>query len=91
VEGATAERFTDNATHAVEDVFNRASSATYIDGTFNADGDVGAGSIGTGSITMGGTAAYLQGDITEVGLWPVAFTSTQADNVNSNQHSYWGL
>ena len=79
--------------HAMEGVFNTSSSNGYLDGTSNpedtgADFPIGSnGYLGIGDVGE----YYFEGDVIEVGLWASAFTGTEAGNVNSNQHSYWGF
>ncbi len=81
----------DAAFHALNLVFNGASSDMNIDGTANAK-SVGTNALGT---SVGIFATPGQGsataEITEHGIWPSAFNGTQSSNMSSNQHSYWGF
>ena len=82
----------DGSFHAAEAVFNTSTSNAYLDGASNPM-DLGtAFSIGTGGLNLGGADGYYTpGEIIELGLWGSAFNSTQAGNMNTNQHSYWGF
>lgn len=70
---------------------NGASSAIYIDGTSTA--------VSPGALALSGpflffgnsiSAATLTGNVAELGIWPVAFTATQAGNMCHNQRLYFG-
>lgn len=79
----------DNAFHAVQNVFNNASSDIYVDGGANVS-DIGttnglSGQFAIGGDTCGSNSAT--GYIAEVGVWAGAWNSTQKGNMNSNQHS----
>jgi hypothetical protein len=82
----------DSSPHAMQGVGNGASSATYTDGT-QTTGNAGVGTISS-SLRVGATGNGLNkltGNIHEVGAWSVGFTSTQAGNMNTNQHNFWGF
>ena len=81
----------DSAFHTIEAVFNGASSEGYLDGSGTGTSQVGS-SFGTGGLSIGGTwPTYLKGIIIEEGIWGSGFNATQAGNMNTNQHSYWGF
>lgn len=81
----------DGVYHAIQAVFSNTSSDINIDGSVNT---VSTGTDGTGgSIGIGwdtGTG-YFTGCITEIGIWPSAFSSGQSTSMSANQHSYWGF
>jgi hypothetical protein len=83
----------DNAFHAIQGVFNGASS------TFNFDGTSATLNPGTASASSAhnicgdnnGNDRHFTGNLSEAGIWPIGFNSTQVTNVNANQHSFWGF
>ena len=76
---------------AMQGVFHGASSAIYVNGA-QTSGSVGnqslSSAVGWGSWTSGG---YLTGELTEVGIWALAFNTSQQSSMNANQRSYWGF
>ncbi len=82
----------DSAMHAIQVVYNDASSTINIDGSSTAE-ILGPSGIATGHTLcrFGSDGDYLTGNLWEVGLWPVAFSGGQISAMNSNQHSYWGF
>ena len=79
---------TDSAFHAIQTIFNGASSLAYIDGSLT-------GPVNVGSDTMSGSHViiandpfgdFLDGLVCEVGIWGVGFSSGQYSGLNSNQH-----
>jgi hypothetical protein len=83
----------DNVFHAIQSVFNSTASDANIDGTVDTT-DLGPGGQ-TGSAShigsYDGSSFGMDGNILELGEWPVAFTSTQSANMSANQHGYWGF
>jgi hypothetical protein len=84
---------TEDTWHAIQFVFNGASSDVNIDGTTNT---VSAGTTGSGGTApMSLFAAYggspLNGYLNEYGVWAGAFSGTDRSNMSANQHSYWGF
>lgn len=82
--------FSDNNFHAVQAVFNGISSSFNFDGGTLTSGDASAGSASSAHNICGdGNVGdkYLIGNIAEIGIWPIGFTSTQINNMNTNQHS----
>jgi hypothetical protein len=83
-----------NTFYAVQAQFNGASSSLYINGTSNATspGTNGPNTSG-GDWWMGGIdgGTNLQGNMTEMGLWPSAFSAGQQAAMNANQRAYWGF
>jgi hypothetical protein len=75
----------DNAAHAIQAVFNGASSVANVDGTQTSGN---SGGDGFGGITVG--YSPFPGITTEGGIWAVGFTTTQQNNVCHNQFTYWG-
>lgn len=83
----------DNAFHAVQAVFNGASSVLYVDGS-SSTVNAGAGAVSSATTIKVGTNGFgspLDGAIAEVGIWPAGFSSGDRSSMNSNQHTYWGF
>lgn len=74
-----------NAWHAVQCVFNGASSAIDADGTTVTNASAGIG-VARPSISFGG----IIGNFVEGGLWPVAFSAGNITSMCHNQFVYWG-
>lgn len=75
----------DNTFHAVQGVFNGASSVGYVDGSSNTV-NPGAGGM-VASIKLGNlNGSFLDGQVCEGGAWSGAWNVTQYGNVNTNQH-----
>lgn len=81
---------TDSAFHALQGIANGASSNLYIDGTANS-GSAGTNAFVATGATIGNGFNTLTGNMTEVGIWPSAFSTSTATNLSSNQHTYWGF
>ncbi len=83
---------TDNTFHAMQNVFNGASSHVYIDG---ADTSGNAGTTGlTNNKLMLGRSSFggMAGVICEAGIWASkAFDGTEMGNLDTNQQTYWGF
>lgn len=84
-----------NNFHAIQGIFNQsvAGSLIYVDGTAT-PGNAGAQTISTSTLILGdlaGGSQPLAGSVSEIGVWPIAFNSTQYAAMNGNQHSYWGF
>lgn len=80
--------------HPFAAVINSGSSVLYVDG-FSGSGSAGSGAIAnTDTIHLlgdgYGDAWPSSGGVTEAGIWPGGFTSTQAGNLCHNQFAYWG-
>lgn len=84
---------TDNIYHALQAVFNGASSDMNVDGASNTGDSGSASQAGTPTFigTFNGTLQGMEGNILELGQWPSAFTPTQSSNMSANQHAYWGF
>jgi hypothetical protein len=83
----------DLAWHSMQGSFDGASSLAYVDGlnaftTFSGGSGVALSgfSIGYGPGVGNGWAGY----ISEVGIWPKLFSSTDAINLCHNDYLYWG-
>lgn len=83
---------TDSTTHALQAIFNGASSTTYLDGTGPTSiSNPGAGTQ-SGAVQLSNTASNgTTGRIWECGLHPTAISSGNQASLNSNQHTYWGF
>jgi hypothetical protein len=84
----------DSTFHAVQNLFNAASSSFFVDGTLTPTTSPGLTTwVGLqAQIGVQGGGGYpLNGKFTEVGIWPVAFTAPQQSSMNVNQHAYWGF
>jgi len=82
------------AWHAIQIVTASTSSAVAVDATQTTTGvnmgtNAQPASSFLGTQNSVGTNAF-NGKLTEVGVWPVAFTTTQMTNVCHNQFTYWG-
>jgi hypothetical protein len=81
----------DSVLHALVGVCNGASSVIAIDGSSNT---VSAGASATNTAlalgAISGGSSPLTGFATELGLWPIAFNSTQIGNMHTNQAAYYG-
>lgn len=79
------------AWHAVQAVFNSASSAAYVDGVQTSPLNPGAGSaINAIKVGVAAISGSFDGSLGELGLWPSGFNATQAGNINANQHGPLG-
>lgn len=68
------------------------NSIETVDGVSGSTYASGANGSGT-ALNMGSLNAasrFFQGNMAEVGLWPSAFSTTQATNMCHNQFNYWG-
>lgn len=91
---------TDAAWHAVQAVYNGASSILNVDGT-GATVNPGAGQAGQGCVELGtnlggagqcntASGVYFQGSMAEFGKWPSGFSTANNTAVCHNQYQYWG-
>jgi hypothetical protein len=78
----------DNAYHALQAVLNGASGAMQTDGTDITSQNAGSGGFSAEPLRTcrNSSAQGFDGTIMEVGLWNAAFTLTQRNNLNTNQH-----
>lgn len=82
----------DNAFHTLQYTLNGASSEIIVNGGTPVTGAAGAGVMSSSlSLFLDGFGNFLTGDITEVGLWVSAPSSTPKATLNSNQRAYWGF
>jgi hypothetical protein len=85
----------DSSYHALQFVFNGASSILYLDGTQTtglSPGTHGYTADSGGPIWgRDSFGNYIYGNIGENGWWPAAFTTPQQSSMDSNQHTYWGF
>lgn len=82
---------TNTAEHAIQAVFNGASSSAYVDGTSTS---VSPGTSGMVTLILGsdsGGTDFLTGTIGEVGLWAAAFSAGNQSAMNANQHAWYGF
>ncbi len=87
---------TDNVFHAVQAIFNGASSNIFVNGTANSVSVTAnnLSAVNVGLFRNASLSAPLQGDAFEVGFWAGAWTTSgggQADNMHNNQCTYWGF
>ena len=85
----------DNSFHAMQDIYNGASSSAYIDGTSHST------SPGTNTFPASGVLQVCQGasfsnqlvgNFLEAGYWSGAFSGASQSSMNSNQHTvYWSF
>lgn len=82
----------DGSFHAVQNIFNGASSSINVDGS-----STGAVSPGTTGISTGiflgndGFNSFLTGDALEAGLANGSFSGGDQSAINSNQRTFWGF
>ena len=86
----------DNAWHTAQGVFNDGASASllYVDGGSGASSPLGVTTFLTSGEPLAfgfGPGADFNGFAAEGGIWIIAFNTTQADNMSSNQRAYWGF
>lgn len=85
----------DSAFHAVQIALNGASTVVSADGT-GGSGSI-TGTIASSTVGFGGNqacsagSANLDGQTTEGGAWPGAFSAQNIIDLNSNAHTYWGF
>jgi hypothetical protein len=82
---------TDSAFHAIQGVYNGASSNLDVDGTATSKSIAATGWGGGGSRTDFNSNRALVGDVFEAGLWDVGFTNAEASAMSANQKSFWGF
>jgi hypothetical protein len=81
----------DNATNALNCVFNGASSDFNVNGTAHT-GDAGSGGLSGAKMFIFSNPAFPWiGNCFEIGLWPSAFSGTNSTNMSANQHTFWGF
>lgn len=80
----------DGVYHAVQTVFNGAASDSNIDGVSNVMNIGTNAASGMFSYSDDQFGNHWNGNSTEIGIWPFAFTSAQSATMNINQRSYWG-
>jgi hypothetical protein len=73
--------------HATQAVFNNTSGALYQDGS-SSTGTIGTNVPSTSALNMGtpSVSGFFNGSLAEAGWWASGFNSTQAGNMNTNQH-----
>jgi hypothetical protein len=83
----------DSSPHALQAIFNGASSNVYIDGSSTGTSP-GASSFGSsGNVILGdnGGGNSINGWVGEVGVWGSGLSAGNQSAMNSNQHTYWGF
>lgn len=88
--GTATATASDAAFHALGAVYNGGSSIIYVDASSNA---VSTGTAPLGAIAVLGGRGVLpfNGQLGEFGIWPAAFTGTQASDLSANQRAFWGF
>lgn len=82
---------TDSVAHAIQGVFNGASSIITVDGSNTTAVNPGAIVTGQTTVSWGDTANYPTGISGEMGVWGnTVFTLTQIANEHTNMAAYWG-
>jgi lysophospholipase L1-like esterase len=85
-----SETATDSAAHAIENVFNGASSAMTVDETLYSSLNPGSSAL-SGTIGTTSTALYLTGAISEELLYgSLAMSTANQTALQTNQKAYWG-
>jgi hypothetical protein len=82
----------ENALHAIQDVFNGALSTTNVDGTSTGSLNPGSGSLSASTTVATGFYAGngFTGQANEMGVWATTFSGTNMTNLCHNQFTYWG-
>jgi hypothetical protein len=81
---------TDGVFHAVQTIWNGASSVLYVDGSSTTTASTpGTNSLGI-TLSIGGSSSLLTGCVAEVSLWNAAFSGANNSTMNTNQHSTSG-
>ena len=91
--GASADFSATDATfHAIQAIFNSASSIGVTDGSATTGLNPGSTAM-SGALNLGGVGGSqpFDGNVCEFGAWPIAFSSGQYGSMNSNQHSRWAF
>jgi len=78
---------TSGVAHAIQGDVNGASTFINVDGTTTTGSTTSRSTSGDFAINGAGNVVDYIG---ECGMWPLAFTSTQAGNLCHNQYQYWG-
>lgn len=85
----------DGATHAIQAIFDGASSIITVDGVDTSSGDCGASTMPNTDryylFSLNGTAQFWSGNFFEIGTWPGGFSAGQRTSMDTNQHDYWGF
>lgn len=84
----------DSAFHAIQYLYNGASSSINVDNTTTAiatPGTAGIGNTSTLYLGAGTTGNNFVGQFTEAGYWASAISAGNQTSINANQHSYWGF
>jgi Concanavalin A-like lectin/glucanases superfamily len=85
----------DGSFHALQLVFNNASSTFYVDGSStsasltSSTGCANVNSIFLGVASGGVSATKMEGELTEEGVWASGFNSTQAGSMTTNQANFY--
>lgn len=80
-----------NVWHAVQGIFNGASSNINFDSTDHT-GTVGTTAWGSAASLGGNRGGHsFDGMITEAGMWPIAFSAGNNTDMALNQRTYWGF
>lgn len=82
----------DNAWHALQCVYNGASSDCNVDGTAHT-GAAGADVYTAATIIIGqaGSGQLFIGHLCEVGMWPSTFSAANSTAMSSQQHGFYGV
>ncbi len=86
----------DNSWHAIQGIFNGASSSGTTDGSTTGSLNPGTSGLTTGpqplmGIFNDGANDHLTGTIVEVGLWGSSFSGGQLTSMDTNIRAYWGF
>lgn len=81
-----------NTWYANQAVFNAASSVEFINGGSNSPGSPGTAAT-SASPLMGDDSfgQFMNGDIEELGVWPIGFNPTQQSNMDNNERTWAGF
>ncbi len=82
----------DAAFHAVNVVFNGASSSINVDGSSTVVNPGAQGFVNNLNLfSLGAGTQQFHGYAAEFGIWAGSFSGAQLTSMNSNQHAYWNF
>lgn len=79
--------------HALQGIFNAASSELNVDGSAASTGAIGSDSMANSRFDLGsiGGSQWFKGKVVEMGVWTIVFSGANSSAMSGNQHTYWGF
>jgi hypothetical protein len=82
----------DNVWHAANTAFVNGTTCNLQVDSVTSSGNCGSQGVSGNTFALGQAfSSFWTGSVAEIGIWASAFNSTQLNNMNSNQHTYWGF